>query len=86
MIYFDNAATTGRKPFAVVKAVEKALYHYSANPGRSGHTASIKAAEMVYETRKKLALFFGTKQYENVIFSLYISVNLSYILLETIIN
>ena len=41
MIYFDNAATTGTKPKMVVEAVKNALEHYSANPGRSGHSASI---------------------------------------------
>ena len=48
MIYLDNAATTGRKPAGVIRAVDSALKELSANPGRSGHTASLKAAAAVY--------------------------------------
>ena len=69
MIYFDNAATTGIKPKVVVEAVKNALEHYSANPGRSGHSASIKTAEAVYKTREKLSEFFGSDGPETVVFT-----------------
>ena len=69
MIYFDNAATTGIKPKAVVEAVKNALEHYSANPGRSGHSASIKTAEAVYKTREKLSEFFSSDGPETVVFT-----------------
>ena len=39
MIYFDNAATGGRKPDAVISAVSSAV-KLCANPGRSGHKLS----------------------------------------------
>ena len=42
MIYLDNAATTGKKPLTVIKAVDTALREYCANPGRSGHQTSLK--------------------------------------------
>ena len=42
MIYLDNAATTGKKPVNVIKAVNNALINFSANPGRSGHDLSLK--------------------------------------------
>ena len=67
MIYFDNAATTGAKPKTVVEAVKYALEHYCANPGRSGHSASIKTAEAVYKTREKLSDFFGSDGPETVV-------------------
>lgn len=70
MIYFDNAATTGKKPPAVVNAVRNALINYSANPGRSGHKASVKAAEEVYRVREKAANFFGATGAENVCFTM----------------
>lgn len=70
MIYFDNAATTGRKPPGVIMAVNRALRELSANPGRSGHTASLKAADAVYSVREKVAEFFGASGAENVIFTL----------------
>lgn len=68
MIYLDNAATTGRKPDCVKFAVQKALNEYSANPGRSGHKLSLKAAEEIYKTRQSFAKYFNTKP-ENVIFT-----------------
>lgn len=70
MIYFDNAATTGRKPIGVIKAVDLSLRELSANPGRSGHTASLKAADAVYSVREKTAKFFGASGAENVVFTL----------------
>ncbi len=70
MIYFDNAATSGVKPQGVIKAVENALKNYSANPGRSGHFTAQKTAEKVYETREKIADFFGGQAADNVIFTM----------------
>ncbi len=69
MIYFDNAATSGTKPKEVIAAVEKALRYYSANAGRSGHSASIKTAQAVFSAREKVANFFGCANAENVIFT-----------------
>lgn len=70
MIYLDNAATTGRKPASVIRAVDSALKELSANPGRSGHTASLKAAAAVYSAREKAAELLGASGPENVVFTL----------------
>lgn len=70
MIYLDNAATTGRKPYSVINAVAAALREHSANPGRSGHSDSLRAASAVYAVREKTAAFFGASGPENVIFTL----------------
>ena len=69
MIYFDNAATTGVKPKSVVRAVDFALENLSANPGRSGHSKSVQAAETVYKAREKLSDFFGSQGPETVVFT-----------------
>lgn len=69
MIYFDNAATTFYKPKSVYLAVNYALKELSANPGRSGHKLSLKAAEMVFNTREKVAKLFNANSFENVVFS-----------------
>lgn len=69
MIYFDNAATSGHKPQSVINAVNFALKNLSANPGRSGHKASERVSDMVYNTRKKLADFFGAEGAEQVVFT-----------------
>lgn len=69
MIYLDNAATSGQKPIAVVKAVNNALINFNANPGRSGHDISIKTAEEVYKCRKVLKEFFNASSENNVCFT-----------------
>lgn len=67
MIYLDNSATSYPKPLNVRNAVTDALRFYGANPGRGGHKMAQRISEAVYNVRKKLADFFGSKP-ENVIF------------------
>lgn len=69
MIYFDNAATTGKKPQNVILAVNTALTKFCANPGRSGHAVSLSAAEQIYKARVTVANFFGVQNAESVIFT-----------------
>ena len=69
MIYLDNSASTYVKPKEVIRAVNESLMHYSANPGRSGHKASVRAAMEVENTRVKLAEMFNSESSENVIFT-----------------
>lgn len=70
MIYLDNAATTGKKPPEVIRAVDNAMRMYSANPGRGGHKPSMAASGAVYSVREKLADFFGATGPENVVFTM----------------
>lgn len=70
MIYFDNAATTGRKPISSINAAVEAMKNYCANPGRSGHNLSVETAVKIYEARENLASFFGAEEPENVAFTL----------------
>ena len=69
MMYFDNGATTYPKPQAVINAVMTAMRGYGANPGRSGHRMSLRAAETVYRCRENLARLFAVDNPENVIFT-----------------
>ncbi len=80
MIYFDNAATSGKKPIEVVNAVDYALKNLSANPGRSGHKLSQLAAEKVYNSRKKVAEYFGCDDAENVVFTANCTQSINYVL------
>ncbi len=80
MIYFDNAATSGHKPQSVINAVNFALKNLSANPGRSGHTLSVKTADMVYNTRQKLADFFGADGAEQVVFTQNCTQSLNFVI------
>lgn len=66
MIYLDNAATTGKKPPAVLKAVQRELL-VPANPGRSAHSLSLKSMNKIYETREMLATLFHSEHPENFI-------------------
>ncbi len=68
MIYFDNAATGGRKPDAVLTAVNAAI-KACANPGRSGHTLSMSCAKQVEECRNILNDFFDGYGYDRVVFT-----------------
>lgn len=70
MIYFDNAATTWPKPRMVRDAMAKALVEYGANPGRSGHTMSLRTADWIYRCREQAASVFGLREPENVVFTL----------------
>ena len=79
MVYFDNAATTGHKPQSVIKAVDYSLKHLCANPGRSGHDFSQKAALSVYNARKRTAEFFGA-DIENVVFTANCTTSINYVL------
>lgn len=66
MIYFDNAASSYKKPKAVIDAINFALLNLTANPGRSGHDLSIAVGEVVYETRELIKQFLKADDYQVV--------------------
>lgn len=68
MIYFDNAATGGRKPDTVLTAVQSAI-RVCANPGRSGHKLSLSCARLVQETRNALNDYFQGSGFDRVVFT-----------------
>lgn len=68
MIYLDNAATSFPKPACVLNAMCNTQRYTGANPGRGGHTLSVKAGQTVYRCREKLGEHFGAKA-ENVAFT-----------------
>ena len=67
MIYFDNAATTLKKPKSVYKSVIRAMKTLGT-PGRGGHMYAMRASDVAYECREKAARFFGVENPENVVF------------------
>lgn len=68
MIYMDNAATTMRKPPEVAEAVAKAM-NAMGNAGRGTNDASLNAARLIYDTREKLADFFGAEDPKQIVFT-----------------
>lgn len=69
MIYLDNSATTFPKPKEVISAVAESFSKYGANPGRSGHSFSVKTAMKVAEIRTNICDFIGAETPENVVFT-----------------
>ena len=69
MIYFDNAATTLRKPDEVISAVVEALQNMG-NAGRGVHDASLDASRVIYETRTRLADFFHAESPKQIAFTM----------------
>lgn len=69
MIYLDNAATTLRKPDAVVQAVAQAMC-CAGNAGRGAHDAAMDASRIMYDTRVLLAQLFGAEKPERIAFTM----------------
>ena len=69
MIYLDNAATTMRKPQEVIDAITAAMCSMG-NAGRGVNEASLGAARTVYDTREKLAAFFGAEDARQIVFTM----------------
>ena len=68
MIYFDNAATTMRKPDCVVQAVTEALCAMG-NSGRGVHEGALSASRIIYDSRIALAELFGAESPERIAFT-----------------
>lgn len=69
MIYLDNGATSFPKPLSVRQNVDISLKKFSANPGRSGHLLSLRAAKEIFECRKRLKELFNVNSEEEIIFT-----------------
>ena len=68
MIYFDNAATSLRRPDCVTEAVCQAMQSFG-NSGRGAHGGSFHSSRQIYEVRCKTANFFACPSPRNVIFT-----------------
>ena len=69
MIYLDNAATSYPKPGYVIRELVRCCKYYCGNPGRSGHSMSLKAAEVIYKAREAVCELLGINTPERVIFT-----------------
>ncbi len=68
MIYLDSAATSLLKPDGVQYAVLESM-NTMTSPGRGAHSPAMKAAELCYDCREKLAELFNVDRTENIIFT-----------------
>lgn len=69
MIYLDNAATTLIKPVSVGRAMLRAMQE-CASPGRGGHRAAMRAAELVFLCRETAAEMFHVPDPSQVVFTM----------------
>ena len=58
MIYFDNAATTLKKPQTVIDAVNAALSSFGG-PGRGSHGPAVEASMALFRAREAVSRLFG---------------------------
>lgn len=68
MIYFDNAASSWPKPPEVAEAVQQAIMHAGANPGRGGHQLARKAEDIIEGTRGRLSELLGVHDPQYLLF------------------
>lgn len=69
MIYLDNAATSFPKPSVVCEKMNDCMKNYCANPGRGGHSLSIKASKEVIKTRALVGEIFNISNIMNICFT-----------------
>lgn len=68
MIYLDNAATTLKKPPAVLEAVQEAMGSFG-NAGRGGNDASLTSSRIIFQTRQALNTLVGGTSSCQVVFT-----------------
>lgn len=68
MIYFDNAATGGFKPNAVIESANTTIRYLLANPGRSSHRLSLTGMQTVVNARTVFSEYFSCP-FERVVFT-----------------
>jgi len=69
LIYLDNAATSFPKPPEVLSRMVEMYRQLGVSPGRGGYDLGMEADEVVAETRRKLARFFGATDPDRVVFA-----------------
>lgn len=69
MIYFDNAATSRKKPKQVYDAFNYYLSEIGVSPGRGSYSLAIQASRMLYQARKVVSCFFGGTDPGSVVFT-----------------
>jgi cysteine desulfurase family protein len=92
VVYLDNAATSYPKPDKVHDAVRDFYALYGVNPGRTGCDLALNAEQMIYNTRKRLSVFFNqslatagkTKDPNRLVYTLNATMSLNLIINGTV--
>lgn len=69
IIYLDNAATAFPKSEAVYRAIDRAGREYAVSAGRSSHTLSRRAADVIAEAREELLRLSGAPKGAEAVFA-----------------
>jgi cysteine desulfurase family protein len=69
LIYLDNAATTYPKPVCVYDAADSFYRNFGGNAGRGANPLARRGAELIAETRQRLAAWLDAPAPEQVIFT-----------------
>jgi cysteine desulfurase/selenocysteine lyase len=69
-LYFDNAATSWPKPESVYQVMDAFARNAAGNPGRSSHAMAVAASSAIYDTRVRIAKFFGAESPTQIAFTL----------------
>nr|WP_319216381.1 aminotransferase class V-fold PLP-dependent enzyme [uncultured Trichococcus sp.] len=81
LYYFDNSATTLKKPAAVAEAVYHAIADAQlGNPARGSHAASLNALRLTETLRQKTAALFRVPETANVAFTANATASLNLVL------
>ncbi len=69
MIYLDNGATSFPKPAGMLRVMVECMRDYCGNPGRSGHSMSMRTGEEIYKARKELGKLFHINDCSRIVFT-----------------
>jgi len=86
MVYLDNAATSFPKPDIVADAMSGFIKDIGVNAGRGAYRQALKADEMVWRTRSKLAKLFNINNPQRIIFAANVTEALNVALKGLIVN
>lgn len=67
--YFDNAATTYRKPEGMYEFIAQYMSSYGANVGRGEYNTSLKSGQLVSDTRAKILALMNAPEDRVTIFT-----------------
>jgi len=69
LIYFDNAATAFPKPPGTLARMVETFERIGVSPGRGSYDLAVEAEDLVFDTRKRIALLLGAPDPNRVIFA-----------------
>ncbi|MCL2079917.1 MAG: aminotransferase class V-fold PLP-dependent enzyme [Oscillospiraceae bacterium] len=77
MIYFDNASTSYPKAPGVSDTIKNLLDQGCFNAGRGSYGDAYDMARLIFDTRQKIARFFGAKSGKQVVFTASLTTSLN---------